>query len=326
MPMTVGLWKVVPFVAGTYGFEDQDGFMRNLENDPSGSDDSVFLGEAGVRLSTMFWKSNDSIRSQKWDINGLRHIVEPHIEAVAFAPSDDTIDMRNIVNFGLSQRWQTHRGPEHNRRSLDWMTLDVDAIFVDESLESESAPAKFIWNNPAVPMLTRRGTSGFGVLTNSINADYMWRLSDTTTVLSDLNYDLDSGLIQQFDIGFARYIYPDISYYLGSRYLRPVVVSVPADEVYEKGSNSFIASISYRLNERYTATFAQQYNFDYGKNVKSELTILRRYHRMYYGLTFGLDESRDQTMVMFSIWPQGVKELAFGSRKYTSLSENVSED
>ena len=52
MPMTAGLWKVVPYVAGTYGYDDHEGFMRDLDNDPAGPDDTVMLGEVGVRLST----------------------------------------------------------------------------------------------------------------------------------------------------------------------------------------------------------------------------------------------------------------------------------
>ena len=114
-------------------------------------------------------------------------------------------------------------------------------------------------------------------------------------------------------------MYPDLSYYLGNRYLRPVIVSVPADGIYEQGSNSFIAAVSYALSPRYTMSVSHEYNFDYGKSVRSDLTFIRRYHRLYYGLTFSVDESLDRQSMMFTIWPEGVKEMALGSRRYMGL-------
>jgi hypothetical protein len=265
-----------------------------------------------------------------WDINGIRHIIKPHVEAVVYHDNDETIEMRDIVNFGISQRWQSRRGPKDNLRSFDWMRLDIDATWLRDDADSaigsadSYGPAKFIWNDPAISTLSRR-TQGFNALMrNSVNADYTWRLSDTTTVLSDMNFDIKSGVVQQLNVGVSRYVYPDISYYIGNRYLRPIIIST--DDGFEKGSNSFIVAATYALNPKYTATFAQEYNFDFGKNIKSELTLLRRYHRMYYGFTFATDESLERKAVVFSIWPQGVKELALGRRKYIGLVGPISED
>jgi hypothetical protein len=216
------------------------------------------------------------------------------------------------------------------------MRLDIDATWLKDSADSARppivgsnlpyGPAKFIWNDPAMPVLMRRSDRWFGLLRNSVNADYTWRLSDTTTVLADMNYDIKSSIVQQLNVGVSRYVHPDISYYIGNRYLRPVIVDVAADDIHEEGSSSFIMAATYTLNPKYTAIFAQEYNFDYGKNVKSELTILRRYHRMYYGFTFAMDESLKRKSVVFSIWPQGVRELAMGRRKYVGLVGSLSED
>jgi hypothetical protein len=336
LPFMWNTVKVVPFVAGTYGFEDQAGFNINLDGTEVGREYSVWLGEAGIRAATMFWKEDQFVKSRLWDLDGIRHIVKPHVEATFYHDSDETIEMHDVVNLGVSQRWQTRRGPKDKLRSLDWMRLDIDGTWVKDSadtarpatLNSSSfqpyGPAKFIWNDPAIPVSVRRNTNWFGLLRNSVNADYAWRLSDTTTVLSDMNYDTKSSVVQQFNLGVARYIHPEISYYIGSRYLRPIVVE--AKEGFEKGSNSFVMAATYALNPKYTATFLQEYNFDYGKNVRSELTILRRYHRMYYGFTFAIDESLKRKSVVFSMWPQGVKELALGRRKYVGLVGSSSED
>ena len=333
MPLKSNKFSIVPFVAGSYGFEDQDGYKTKLsdsEVSPLPGEDKVFLGETGVRLATMFWKEMPEIQSKFWDVDGIRHIVKPHAEVVSYHESDDTIEMRDTYNIGLSQRWQTRRGRKGDKRTIDWMRFDIDATFLNERADSavgparSYGPAKFIYNDPSAFFLTRRDEGRFGMVRDSINTDYSWRITDTTTVLSDFNYDTESGVFQQVDVGISRYIYPDINYYIGSRYLRPSIVT--SGGVYEEGSQIIIGSIAYKLNERYTMMFSQQYNADYGKNVKSELAILRLYHRLYYSLSFATDDSLDRDSIMFSIWPQGVKELSFGKRKYISLSEWTAEE
>jgi len=335
LPILLNTVKVVPYIAGTYAFEDQTGYSRTIGGQPKiPGDDSVGLGELGVRASTMLWKEDQFVKSRFWDLNGMRHIIKPHFEAAFYEATDNTIDMRDTYNFGLSQRWQSRRGSAKNLRSFDWMRLDVDATFLEKNKPSATGgpgtygPAAYMWNNPAIPFGVRRTSNVFGLVRDSVNADYMWRLSDTTAVLSDLNYDIRAGVVQQFDVGVARYVYPDVSFYLGSRYLRPVIVTDLEDrtDILERGSNSVVAAITYALGSRYTATFSQEYNFDYGKSVGSEVTIMRRYHRMYYGLTFAIDETLKRQSVMFSVWPQGVKELALGRHRSVGLSDMTTDD
>jgi hypothetical protein len=183
-----------------------------------------------------------------------------------------------------------------------------------------------VYHNPSIPFLPRRDNRYFGMARDSLNADYEWRGADTFTLLSDAIYDLQSGLLQQLNIGVSRYVHPDISYYLGSRYLRPLIVSIPAEGVHEKGSHSVIGAITWQLSPRYTATFSQEYNFDFGHSVRSDLTIVRQYHRMFYAMSVSIDESLKRNLVMFSIWPQGVDELGIGARRYTGLTGGLREE
>jgi len=324
-PFMLGTVKVTPFVAGTYAYEDQNGYYRSLSGNNAGYNETALLGEGGVRASTMFWKEDPTVHSRLWDIDGIRHILTPHVEAVGYDETETGIKQRDMVNAGLSQRWQTHRGEGENRRSVDWLRLDVDSTWVgDESPTSMPdadlfGPGKFIYNDPSIPVFLRRNDRYFGMVRDSINTDMEWRISDTTAVLSDMNYDVQSGVVQQLDMGLSRYVYPDLSYYLGSRYLRPVIIDVPEDGIYEEGSQSVIGAVTYQLSPRYWVTYSQEYNFDFGKNVRNDFAIIRQYHRLFYSLEMSLDQSRDSSSVMFSVWPEGVKEIAFGSRRYTGL-------
>jgi hypothetical protein len=300
-------------------------------------EDQVFLGEYGLQASTMFWKDSPHVHSKLWDVSGLRHIMTPYVKTVMYEASDDVVDMRDAIHLGLNQRWQTHRGTEDGVRTLDWIRLDMEATWVDDEADDSIGmpftygPAGFVYNDPSIPMLMRRDNNYFGMARDTFNSEVLWRVSDTMSVVSDVNYDMDSGHLQQLNVGVSRYVYPDLSYYVGSRYLRPVIVDVDEDgdgnsEVHEEGSSSFVTAVTYRLSPRYAATFSQEYNFDYGESVRSDLTIVRQYHRMFYAMSLSVDESLKRNAVMFSMWPQGVKELAVGSRSYTGLTGARRED
>jgi hypothetical protein len=108
--------------------------------------------------------------------------------------------------------------------------------------------------------------------------------------------------------------WPNLSYYVGTRYLKSVQ---PDDE--KKGSNAFTFAFTYKLNPRYTITFAHQYDFERKERIASQFTLIRRYHRLFYGLTFSTDDSLDRQAIVLSIWPEGASELSVGSRRFMGL-------
>ena len=337
MPLAWETIKFVPFVAGTYSYEDNYGYQTEIDGDLVDGEDNVLLGEAGLRASTMFWSQDPFVRSALWDLNGIRHIVTPYAEAVMYEDNEDTIEMRDALHLGLSQRWQTHRGSEENMRSLDWMRLDLETTWLSDDADSSVGdydtygPAGFVYNDPSIPFLRRRNDNYFGQARDTLNGEYAWRVSDTCSFLSDFNYDIDDGEVQQLNVGVSRLVYPDISYYVGTRYLRPVIIPVDENndgtaEYEEKGSNSFVTAMTYRLSPRYVATFSQEYNFDYGEAIRSDVTVVRQYHRMFYALSVSFDDSLDRNAVMFSIWPQGIKDLAVGSQRHAGLTGSQWED
>jgi len=329
MPIRSGPFKIVPFVAGTFGYDDRSGFTRTLV-DGSGTgrlgEDKVWFGEAGIRASSQYWKVYPNVKSRLWDLNGLRHIIKPQVTAVAYEENDSVIAQRDTLNLAVSQRLQTKRGTGAEQRIVDWMRLDMEVTWVDDSSHDagSSGPDRFIWNRASVPLLVLSApeifngdlnselqrVERFGPRRNYFSADYIWRLSDTTAILSDMNFDMQSGVVQQFNIGFSGLRWPNFSYYIGSRYLRRL--EVPD----EQGSNVLTFAATYVLDPRYTLAFSQQFDFDYGVNMRSDITLIRRYHRVYCGLTYSVDESLDRQTIVFSIWPQGIPELAIGPRRY----------
>jgi len=328
MPIRTAAFKIMPFVAGTFGYDDRSGFRRSLvdgSNTGSFGEDKVWLGEAGVRVSSQYWKVYPDVKSRLWDLNQLRHIIKPQLTAVLYEESDSVVKQHDTLNVGISQRLQTKRGAADKRRTVDWMRLDTDFTWVNDSESADTAgPDRFIWNRPIVPLRvlsTPDIFSGdlsnnlhrfemFGPRRNYFGADYIWRLSDTSAVLSDMHFDMQSGVVQQFNVGFSHLRWPNLSYYIGSRYLRRIEV------LDEKGSNAFTFAATYVLDPRYTVVYSAQYDFDYGASIRSDITLIRRYHRVYCGITYSSDESLDRHAIVFSIWPQGIPEMAIGPRWY----------
>jgi hypothetical protein len=337
LPLAFGNFNLVPFVAGTAGFEDGAGFYTDIAGDPADAEDAVWIGESGLRASTRYWKLYPGVESRLWDLRQLRHIVKPQMELVCFGESDPAVEQRDVINLGLSQRLQTKRGGAAKgsesfgaeERVVDWMRLDTDITWVDDSGDATAGPDRFIWNRPFIPLLNtlssavpqrdRRGAGLLGPRRNYVGADYIWRVTDTTAVLSDMNYDTASGVVQQYNIGFSRLVWPNLSYYIGSRYLKRIWIDG------EEGSNAFTFAATYRLDPRYTLVFSQQYDFDYGAGIRNDVTLLRRYHRVYWAITYSADHSLDDEALIFSIWPQGVPEMALGSKRYMGLGPSVSD-
>jgi len=326
MPMTIGTTKLVPFVASTTAYEDGSGFYTDIDGTADKSKDNVFLGEGGVRASLQsYWKVYPDVKSRLLDLSQLRHVIDPHMTVVGFAESDSVAEQRDAINAGISQRLQTKRGPVGRERTVDWMRLDMDVTWVNNSGDTSGGPDRFIWNKPFIPLVNRystaippqdrRGSDIFGLRRNSFCADYIWRLSDTFALLSDMNFDMQSGVVQQFDVGLSHLRWPNLSYYIGSRYLRRILD--------EKGSNMFTFAATYIIDPRYTVVFSQQFDFECGSNIRSDITLIRRYHRMYWGITYSADESLDSHAIVFSIWPEGVPGLAMGPRRYMELGPSA---
>jgi len=336
IPMRIQPFKVVPYAAGTFGYDDRSGFQRSLvDGSPTGEpgEEQVWVGEAGIRVFPQpWWKVYPNAKSRLLDIDQLRHIIKPGFTAAVFNDNTSAFEQRDVFNFSLAQILQTKRGPLDQQRNVDWMRLDLEATFVDHQDEATDAgpgPSRFIWNKPFVPMrvysapeifngdlqppsLQRFET--FGPSRNNFTADYIWRLSDTTAFLSDAYIDMQTGSVDQMNVGFARLLWPNLSYYIGTRYLKRVEV------LDEKGSNAFTFAATYVIDMRYTLVFAQQFDFEYGKNIENEITLIRRYHRMCWGITYRADETLDDKAIIFSIWPQGVPEMGMGSnRRYSGL-------
>src|SRR5690606_12066152 len=127
-PFAVDQFKVVPYVMGRYTF---------YSDSPDDDRQNRVLAGAGVRLTTAFWGVDNAFQSRLFDINRVRHVVEPEVHLFTSAASvdaneififDEQVDRVHDITaaqIGVRQRWQTKRGGPGRWRSVDFLTLDL---------------------------------------------------------------------------------------------------------------------------------------------------------------------------------------------------------
>ena len=129
-PIDAGQFKIVPYVLGRY---------TAYSDSPEGGAKNRVLGGLGAKITTAFWKVDDSVNSDLFDLHRLRHVVEPEVNLFTSAETvrrgqvyqfDNQIDTVNDISaaqLALHQRWQTYRGGPGRWRSVDFLTLDLEA-------------------------------------------------------------------------------------------------------------------------------------------------------------------------------------------------------
>lgn len=325
LPLKLGENKVVPFVAGTFGYDDGPEFHAGLDGEPAHPETAIGIGEAGVRVAPQpFWSVYPDVQSRLWDLNQMRHVIAPTLTAVKYVASEEVAEQRDTLDLGLAQRWQTKRGPLYDLRTVNWLEVNTDFVWVSDSRPETAGADRLLWNAPFIPLtdraarvippIDRRSTDLFGPRQNYASADAILRLTDTTAILADGYYGMQTGDVEQVDAGLSRIVWPDLSYYVGNRYLRRFFT-----ESGERTSNALTFAITYILNPRYTLVFSDQYDYGIGANITSEVSLIRKYHRMNLALTFSVDGTMDETRVVLGLWPEGIPELGLGMRDQMNI-------
>jgi len=302
-PFQLGPAKVVPFIVGRAGLwgDSQEG----------GSENRMF-GSAGVRASGQFWRVYEGIDSELLDVHGIRHIIRPDVTAWGSASNLDSIEISPFaegvetindfygVSLALRQRWQTKRGGPGLQRTVDWITLDIEANFFGNEPANLRDIGRFYEFRPenSIPR-------------SHVRTNLIYRISDTTAILSDANFDTNDGNMDLFNISYAVERTPRLSYFVAYR------------RIGDTDSDLLGAGMNYRISDKYTMALRSYYDVEHSSLEKLDLTFIRKFPRWYGALTLELDEIEDSYGIGFSVWPEGAPQAAIGTRKFTGLSEST---
>ncbi len=304
LPLKFGNFNVVPFAEGRLSY---------FSNTPEGGGKWRLEAEEGARLSTQAWKVYNNVESEFWDLHRLRHVnifdltayasqVSLHsAELYPFAPTEDGtqevvgVNGQGVVQAGWHQRFQTKRGvPDETgkQESVDWLTTDLEATFYANRTNPNIAPD----TGPEFDNLDFRAH---------------WRTTDTTSLWTDVLYNLDDSRLEKFDIGALITHTPRLSYTVGQRvitsgYNYTLGGSTPVPT--ERSSITFVG-FDYVINEKWRLSMLEEYDWARGKFAHHDLVLTRRMERWIMRLKFSRDPGGPGTFVGFEFQPVGIKEI-----------------
>lgn len=269
----------------------------------------------GLRGSLYQWKVFDSVESRMFDLHQLRHIMREdftvwashtNVGSQELTPFDQALEILDEVDgftLGWRHRLQTKRGGPGHWRTVDWLTLDLEAGIFNDVRTTDARNR------------TRGQVFSFKP-ENSITSNYaslqsIWRVSDTTALLYDAIVDVNDGRIGSSGLGLHIDRDPRLSWFLGHRFIGLT------------DSNLLGFGANYRLNKKYTLAIHEQFDLDRGRNADIAVTILRRMPRWYLAITLEFDQIENVDSVSISIWPEGIPEWTVGSRRYGGLGTST---
>ena len=301
LPLKLATFNLVPFasIRGSYWDGqplDQGALWRGM-------------GMYGVRGGTSFSRVFNDVKSELLDINGIRHIVKPdfaifgghsNTRSQLITPFDygvETIDALYGMRIGAQQTWQTKRGPAGQQRTVDLLTLNLEAgAFGNGEGRRERSNG---WVDPLRPENSRSR--------NYLAGDLVYRLSDSTSLLYDFNFDLNDRSYDRHNVSIAVERSPRLSYVFGTRYAGDIDYSMIG------------GGWNYKLNEKHITAFRAWWDVDTGRVGEVTFSYIRKLPRWYAGITFEYDNVDDSFTVAFSLWPEGVPEWTLGSKRFTGL-------
>ena len=83
---------------------------------------------------------------------------------------------------------------------------------------------------------------------------------------------------------------------------------------------------SYKINRKYSASFFEQYDFDFNgrSNLITSATLTRKLPRWYASFTVRYDQRDNDLTLYITLWPEGIPEVRLTSGRLSTLSQSDS--
>ncbi|MCG3126490.1 MAG: LPS-assembly protein LptD [Phycisphaerae bacterium] len=303
LPLKLDALNVSPFVSlrSTYWSKipRHDSFWRGLMT-------------YGLRGGTMLSRVYPSAVSELLDINRIRHIIRPEFalwsghgnqDSATLPPFDEGIETVDDIYGGavaLRQTWQTKRGVGDKQRTVDLLSLDLSSGFFGRQQEGEISNG---YANPLRPEDSR--TRNYAAL------DLTYRISDTTSLLYEANYDWNDGQLDRNNISIAIERLPRLAYVLGFRNAADIDMHLIG------------GGFNYKLTEKHIIAVREWYDLDQGRNGEFAIGYIRKLPRWYFAVNLEIDRIEDDYSLTVSLWPEGIPEWTLGSRRFTGVATST---
>ncbi|MFO0817128.1 MAG: organic solvent tolerance protein OstA [Pirellulales bacterium] len=329
LPFEVGAVKFVPYVLGEAAHWGED-----MNGDPL----TRVYGQAGLRTSLPFWRSDPSIQSELFNLNGLAHKVTLEAEFL-YADASEDLDQLPLYD------QVDDDSIEHFRRRLLFNTFDQVAgtnvpLQFDERYYalrsglqgSVTSPSTEIADDLMMAKLglhqrwqTKRGLPGqqriidwvvldmqaalypdpdrdnFGEVLGLVDYDFRWHIGDRLTLLSDGFADLFTDGLRTISLGGLIGRPEQGSLYVG---FRTIEGPGPAGALTPLHSNVLTANLNYRMSEKWIVSGGASYDFGPAGNIGQAVKLTRVGESFLVQVGFNYDVSRDNFGASFLIEPR----------------------
>jgi lipopolysaccharide assembly outer membrane protein LptD (OstA) len=278
--------------------------------DDLGGDQGRFAWEVGMEVSTKFYRTDPTFKSDFLQADGFRHIVKPYVnytylpeptlerEEIYYFDEVDRLQQTHFVRVGIDNRFQTRRGRRIHTFARMENYIDFNVNSDEDDGDTESAD--------------------FGTVLE-LSPTENWR----TWV--KLLYDTDEGELSALNVGFRlgatnepnlsiAYLFRDDfvqnePYSMGSDFTRIVDSSV-FPSAYEKNHNVRL-TLNVPINDRTKFQASQYYDLEDDELARQRYEIIRDLHCWVGALS--LDKDRDDFTIMLSFYLKAFPKTRVGA-------------
>ena len=320
-PLRLGPVTAVPFVVGrlTAYDTDFDRFNRAADGSAGESDAVRAWGQAGVRLSSQAQRTLSNGASGVLDLDGLRHVVEPHLTAAyawtnveaerlpVYDPLVEDLADGGQLAVGVRNTLETRRGPRRSNadgapawsggRVVDWVVVDTTFVLQEQDRRGVPGLAALLARDDSPALIgryddqrpeTARGGDFF-------QADARWLVTDSLGVAGELIQSLDDGAVPLWRLGAQLQQTPRFALRAGYTRIAPL------------DSELLRYGFAYRLTEKYAVEV--EHTIDMGGSDRRyiDVDVERRLPQFKLQASVRFDEQRDDTTIGFALVPRRIR-------------------
>lgn len=295
--LDLSVFRVNPFVVGRFtGYGDDLGSISQFAGEDSDEQYRAWWA-AGSRFSTQIVRIDDSVQSELFDLNRIRHIIEPSatiwtagstIRQESLAPYDPDVEGINTgsaVRTGVTNTFQTQRGGPGRYRSVDVLKVSTDFTFSTADRNQTSPFGHFFDYRPE-----------YSVLGNYFTGDVAWQVTDAVGLSFNQIYDFTSNQPERTVAGGLIQHSPEFSTYAQVRYLNPL------------NATYVDFGASYQLTRVYSIGTAVTYDTDQNEIQNVSGFVRRRMREATLGIRFSYNSITEESSVGVLFEPQAADQ------------------
>jgi hypothetical protein len=292
MPLSAGPVMFTPFVAvrGTAWSDRFEQFSRTKE------DSTRLWGATGVTASTEIQRVYNGVGSRLFDVNRLRHIIQPSVTVWTAGTSRDqdtlpvydqeveALQAGSALRLAVNQIFQTQRGGPGRWRSVDWITWDTELVTPSGDTAKNAGIGRWYDARPEYSILGD----------TFVRSDATWQLSEILGIGGGVVFDYGTSQIARANVGLTLQHAPVFSSYAELR-------SVGALD------STFVNfGAAYRLTQQYFVSASASYDTKASEIQTVTTEIQRSYPNVVLGVGVSYNNITNVTSFGFTLKPVGV--------------------